>query len=235
MGPNTTGTFNEGQPKPTSSEKRRVFYRKIKIILKKFWYVLVIVLVAIAVLITLAVLDSNAKASWQKATDYFSRAEYENAAKIIKDMPVPNDQERLRVYSQTMLATGELDKALTGYSKLYEITKDTSSKLIIGNIYNQQKKYDQAITVYREVIAENSSNVQAYVNLATVYRLQGKNGEAVKIANESVKNNPNSVTLLELKVSMLLDEKGSDAYNAAVEELKKANPQDPLLQALNSL
>jgi len=228
------GDFNytkDGFSKPPKRTSKA--WSLVKKAFKKFWYIVAIVVIIIAGLITMLVLENNKTAAWNKASDYFAKADYESAEKLIDNYSIPNDAARQRVYAQTMLATGKLDKALAGYEKLYDTTKDTSAKLIIGNIYNQQEKYDQAIAIYREIIAANSSNVQAYVNLATVYRLQSKNDDAIKIANEAVQKNPKNITLLELKISMLLENQNSAEYKKAVADLKAIAPEDPLLKALN--
>lgn len=173
--------------------------------------------------------DTN---KWKKITDYHSRAEYQKAADLLKDTEPPKDQKRLAVYAQTMLATRQLDRALVGYQDLYKANKDVATKLIIGNIYNEQKNYKDAETVYLEVISSNSSNVQAYVNLATLYKLQGKSKEAAQLAKKAVAANPGSVVLQELQVSMLLEDKTNPDYKEAVAALRKLNPQDPLLEAI---
>lgn len=203
-------------------------------ILRRYWYLLLLVVVVIGALVVWRVNEVSNDAAWNKASDYFGRADYAASAKLIGDKPVPTDEKRLTVYSQTMLATRELDKALSGYKSLYEKKKDPSIKIIIGNIYNEQKKYDDASKVYQDIINTNSTYVQAYVNLATLYKLQGKNQDAVDTAKQGVRANPNSATLYELLVSMLLEKKDSDDFKQAVEALKKLNPSDPLLESLKN-
>lgn len=216
-------------PKPKKKLRLEATYTFIK----KYWY---IAGAALAVLISVAVwqvlMIQNDKA-WQQATDYYKRADYTNAGKILDNMAIPRDEEKLRIYAQTMLATGKLDTSLEAYTRLYESTSDASVKMYIGNIYNQQEQYDDAEKIYKEIIASNSSNVQAYVNLATVYRLKGDNAAAAKIAQDAVEKNPANVTLLELRVSMLLEDKTTPEYKKAVAALKAANPQDPLLKSIN--
>lgn len=223
---------NNNVQKPEKQKRSKVFIQKSKKIITKYWYIFSLLVVLIAAVITWQILESNRAAAWSKASDYFSRAEYEQAAKLIKDFPVPSDPDQQRVYAQTMLATGELDKAMKGYEELYDTNKDLSSKLIIGNIYNQKKEYDKAIVIYEEIVADNPSTVQAYVNMATVYRLQGKNKEAIEVAKKAVDANPQSVTLLELHVSMLLEDQKSEDFKNAVAALRKVNPNDPLLESL---
>jgi tetratricopeptide (TPR) repeat protein len=169
---------------------------------------------------------------WRNATDAYRRADYKAAYQSLKGQALPGQPEKLRVYAQTMLATGHLPEALAGYKKLYSQTKDPQAKIVIGNIYNEQHKYDEAITVYQELISSNPNFTQAYVNLATVRRLQGSPKEALEVAKAGLADNPSNVILCELVVSLSMDDKQSSDYQTAVATLKKLNPNDPLLEML---
>lgn len=171
---------------------------------------------------------------WQAATDSYRRADYDGAAKILKELDMPTkDAERLNIYAQTMLATRQYDKAAPAYSKLYELKKDPFAKLVLGNIYNEQKNYEEAGKIYSELIQANPSYVQAYVNFATMYKMQGNNKQAVAIAAKGVENNPSNTVLLELLVSFTMTDKNSDQYKNAVAKLKEVNPNDPLLEIIS--
>lgn len=204
--------------------------------IKRFFKKYGIVLLIVVLLVILAGYAINQRQSteqaWDKASDYFSRGDYEKAAKELEGMSVPSDEKKLIVFSQTKLATRQLDDALEGYKKLYEEKKDPGVKLIIGNIYNEQKNYQEAEKIYREAIDTNANYTQAYVNLATLYKMQGDIQNAIEVAQQGVKNNPSSTTLHELRVSMLLDDKESPEYKVAIVELEKLNPNDPLLESL---
>lgn len=201
-------------------------------LLKKYWYIPVIAVTLIILVAYLFVEQANTEKKWQKAQNHYEKAQYEQAAAQLKGVKMPGDEKRLTVYAQTMLATRQLDKALPAYESLHKKTKSPETMIRIGNIYNEQKKYDKAIDAYQSVIDSNSGNVQAYVNLATVYRLQNKPDAAITTAKKAIEANPNSVVLHELYVSMLLDNKNSPEYKKAVADLKKLNPEDPLLLSL---
>lgn len=215
-----------------TSKPKRPIINKIWKMARKYWIFLAVAIVVLGAGAAWIVWSAQQASAWKSATDYFERADYENAEKELSKVSMPSEKDKLRIYAQTMLATGRLDESLEAYNKLYELNSDASVKLIIANIYNQQKKYDEAIKMYKEIIASNDSNVQAYVNLATVYRLQGDNKAAAAISQQAVEKNPNNVTLLELRVSMLLEDKDSEQYAQAVEALRAVNPEDPLLTAL---
>lgn len=194
----------------------------------------VIVLVALLIGLTGWQIHKNqVNNTWKRATDYYTKADYTNAAKQLKNVPVPADPTRLAMYAQTMLATRQLPKAETAYTKLYSQKKDPFAKLVLGNVYNEEKKYDKAVQVYQQLIASNPNYTQAYVNLATVYKLQQNTKAAIQTAQNGVKANPHDVVLNELLVSMNLDDTSSAAYKTAVANLKELNPNDPLLAALN--
>jgi len=215
------------EPQPKISK-----LKNFVLIIKKFWYVILLVIIAIAVFSAWRINVTSQDKAWDRATSYYKKADYDNVAKELAGLPVPSDTARLKIYAQTMLAKRDLKKALPAYEKLYTATKEPNYKIILGNIYNEQKNYDKAASIYKEVIADNPGNIQAYVNLAILYKLQNKITEATAIANSAVKSNPTNVTLLELKVSILMEDKSTDDYKMAVKDLETINPQDPLLDSL---
>lgn len=218
-------SLRRSRPDGSTSKSRRF--------ITKYWYVIVLLVLVAGSFIAWRAYEANIDAKWAKAADYYGRADYANASKQLEGLDAPkNDEKRLTMYAQTMLATRQLDKALPVYNDLYSVKKDPAVKIVIANIYNEQKKYDEAAKIYREVIASNESYVQAYVNLSTLYKLQNKSQDAIDIAKQGVKANPNSVVLNELLISMLLENKKSPEYKNAVETLKKINPQDPIFEAI---
>lgn len=197
---------------------------------KKYWWAVGAVIVVVAIAAAWKFHTHQQTVNWQQATDYYRRADYKKAAPLLLNMSLPTDPEQLRIYGQTMQATNHTNEAIKAYQALYDQKKDPFAKLVLGNIYNQQKKYDKAAKAYKDLIDANPTYIQAYVNLATVYRLQQQNSKAIDTANQALQNNPNDVTLAELAVSLTADDPNSEAYHQAIERLKKINPEDPLLQ-----
>lgn len=233
-----TGFDSTSSSQPTFDRQKQTNpsnkLKKVLKFVKRFWYVFVVLAIIIGVLVAWGIASAREDAAWKRANDAFGRADYETAKKEIGGYGIPSEEARLKVYAQTMLATRTLDNALTGYEKLYASNKDQGTLLILGNIYNQKGDYDKAISTYKQVISNNSANLQAYVNLATVYKLKNDQDKAIATAKEAVEKNPKSVVALELLVSMLLEDKNSDDYKNAVDQLKAINPEDPLLQAINA-
>ncbi|MEI7918322.1 MAG: tetratricopeptide repeat protein [Candidatus Saccharibacteria bacterium] len=233
---NSTERVDDGQaPSETTASQSQSKKSKSKSIvsaIKKFWYIIVIIVAISVGFFVWRANVVNSDNAWARATAFYQKADYDNAAKEIANLPVPTDNARLKIYAQTMLAKRDLEKALPAYEKLYAATKEPNYKIILGNIYNEQKNYDKAASTYKEVIADNPGYTQAYVNLAILYKLQNKISEAMAIADSAVKSNPNNVTLLELKVSILMEDKTTDDFKTAVKDLAAINPQDPLLDSL---
>lgn len=212
----------------------RLAFLRIGWFLKKIRYALLIVVLVVAGVVVWQVRQSAAEARWTRAADHFARADYEAAAKELEGVELPEDNvDRLNVYAQSMLATKQLDKAMAGYQALYEQKNDPFAKMVIGNIYNEQKKPEEAIRTYNELIDANPSYTQAYVNLAMLYRVQGNNQDALAVANKGQQNNPNNTVLAELLVSLTMNERESEEHRKAVETLRRLDPNNRLLEQLN--
>jgi tetratricopeptide (TPR) repeat protein len=199
---------------------------------RHYWYVGVAVLVIIVGLLAFAYMRARDIDMWASAQDAYTKADYAKSAEILKNVGIPSDATKLKVYAESMLATRQYDKALPAYEKLFDLKKDPDISIKIGNIYNEQKKYDQAEKAYQQVIADHPTYVQAYINLATLYKLQSRTDNAITAAKNGVKTNPKSVSLYELLVSMTMDKKDSEDYKNAVAKLKELNPSDQLLIVL---
>jgi tetratricopeptide (TPR) repeat protein len=167
---------------------------------------------------------------WNRAQVTYKKADYRATYDLIKKLPMPSDNEKLMIYGQAMLSVGEKEKAKKAFNTLYARNKDPFVKMLLGNIYNQDKDYDGAEKTYKEIIADNPNYVQAYVNLATLYRLRNDQVNALKTAQDGIKNNPKSVVLLELVVSLNMDNQQSKEFTDAVKSLKEVDPENKLLK-----
>lgn len=226
---------DEPRTEPAPAVNSAVPYKpsRAMILLRKFWYIALAVAVLAGVLIFLQSRHAAQEQAWKDATNFYTGGNYDRAAQVLEGFDMPTDPVRLKIYAQAMLATRQLDKAVAAYGQLYEMDKDLSVRLIIGNIYTEQKKNDDAAKIYQEIIDADKNYIQAYINLATLDKQQGKLDEARAITTKGIEANPKNITLQELRVSLLLDKKGSADYNAAVASLRALNPTDPLLDALD--
>jgi tetratricopeptide (TPR) repeat protein len=204
---------------------------------KHKWKILILLLVVILIFGTLYSLYLRNRSIWNKAEDYYKRADYVKAAVELKKVSMPNDAVKLKVYGQTMFAVKEFDKSYKSYEKLYHLTSDPFAKLMMGNIANQKKDYDRAIKDYSDIIGQNPNYITAYSNLAMVYRLKGDTNKAIETAKTGITNNPKNTELRILLVSLYEvkdNGKKSDEYKNAVEELRKLDPKNPLLEQLEA-
>lgn len=167
---------------------------------------------------------------WRTANDYYRAANYTKAAAVIRRLPMPSDPHELNVYAQTMFSVSEMDKAKQAYQKHYDKTGDVQSLLMVGNVQQQQKKFEEAQATYRKVIAKNPTYIQAYANGAASYMLANKRPEALKMLTEGVAANPNATALYAMQVQLLRDEKESETYKQALEKLKLLDPQNSILR-----
>ena len=172
--------------------------------------------------------------SWESAIDHHSRSDYDSAYENLKNLSLPHDDpQKLEVYAQTMLATNHLEEAEEAYSRLYEVKQDPFSKIVLGNVKNEQGDFEAAARIYSELIDANPQYAQAYINLATLHKTQGDLAQAIEVAEQGTTNNPQNVVLHQLLVSLLMTDKESENYQDAVAKLKELNPNDPLLETLN--
>ncbi|KKP69937.1 hypothetical protein A2X44_01865 [candidate division CPR3 bacterium GWF2_35_18] len=172
---------------------------------------------------------------WNNAEDYYRQGNYQKASEIMLKFSIPEDTEKLGIYAQTMFATSHLDKAEIAYQKLYEKEKDPFAKMMLGNIANQNKDYEKAKTVYKELIESNPNYIQAYVNLATIYRIQQDQKNAVSITEEGISKNANATVLYELLLSIVINEPTSESYQKAYKKLKEINPQSAVIKSADEL
>jgi len=206
------------------------------IIANKYKLIVVIVLI-VAVSGGLFYWNQRENNSWQKAEDYYRRADYKKAAEELKNVSFPDDVERLRIYGQTMYATNDYTKSTKAYDKLFEKTKDPFAKLMVGNIANQKKDYEKAVKQYTELINLYPNYVTAYSNLAMVYRLKGDLNQALATAEKGITNNSTNTEMRVLKVSLLAsteETKNSIQYTEALEGLKKLDPKNPYITQIEA-
>ncbi|MBI4689901.1 MAG: tetratricopeptide repeat protein [Nitrospirae bacterium] len=84
---------------------------------------------------------------------------------------------------------GELDNALKEYKEASK--KLPAAYLYIGNIYFQEKRFDEAELYYKKAIKKDSQNAAAYNNLAWLYYTKKENlDDAVTLVLKAMELNP---------------------------------------------
>lgn len=65
---------------------------------------------------------------------------------------------------------GDTEKAVSYYENALSIVPDDIDvRLILGEIFMEQKDYDSALVLYQEILNLDSGNLEAYRNLITIY------------------------------------------------------------------
>lgn len=89
--------------------------------------------------------------------------------------------------------SGMLDKAVLEFKKVIEIKPHASFNNNLGNVYQQQRKYDLAIEQYQNALKLDSVNIDALNNLGVVYFKKGDVEKAIFFVKRSLELNPESI------------------------------------------
>ena len=134
----------------------------------------------------------------------------------IKDDP-KNDQ--LYFNRAVLLNTNNLpEPALADFKKAWSIKKDEKYAFGLSNLL-LGKNPDSAINFLREALAVLPNSFLLQLTLVRSLNEQNKTDEALQLANNILKNNPDQVDVLKIKAA-LLDKKGNPAE--AITLLEKA-------------
>jgi tetratricopeptide (TPR) repeat protein len=108
---------------------------------------------------------------------------YEEA--IAKD---PQDLTSLEGLAVAHYQLGEYDAAAETYLKILAITDDAFIRNALGNVYRDQKKYDEAIAEYEKAITLDPTLKFPYINEATVWaKFKGDMAKAQAILDKAQK------------------------------------------------
>ncbi|KTD07707.1 tetratricopeptide repeat protein [Legionella jamestowniensis] len=115
----------------------------------------------------------------------------------------PDNVDYLR--SQATLATWVKNNklAIETQQKILALSQDDNEKINllrqIGNLYNQEHQYQQAINVYEQAISLNPKHVTLYQELAQTYAAAKNPQNALNAINKALEIEPNHISLLQTK------------------------------------
>lgn len=105
--------------------------------------------------------------------------------------------------------------------------EDSESRIALGNLYYDMRRYDAAIKWYEESIKLQPGNVNVMTDLATAYLYTGNTARAVGLYQKSLEIDPeHAQTLQNLGVAYFYSGQFSDAVNHW-EKLLKTHPEYP--------
>lgn len=157
---------------------------------------------------------------WGSHAEYnedFSAAQEAYEKALICDPKANYVREKIPIL---LLKMGEFDKAATWLKQsIKEHQANISYQLLLANIYIQQEKMDQAILVYKDILASTPNNEGVSVRLAILYSHLGQYNEAEVIFENLLKKEKISY-FTRLSYARLLKEEKK--YQEAYKQYEKA-------------
>ncbi len=166
---------------------------------------------------------------------YIATEEYSKAASELKDIIKNNRNPSVEVltkFAQTLLASGKTNDAL----KIAEQVKskkpeDIAIHMIIGKIRVAQRKYNDAIETYKEILYMDQNYAPALYERANVYLLQGKLQWAKTFFDRALKVDPKNGMIYLGLARLAKKQKDYATYSDHLERARKLDPQNKEIQA----
>ncbi|MBV8867216.1 MAG: tetratricopeptide repeat protein [Acidobacteriaceae bacterium] len=179
--------------------------------------------------------------TWGPGYDFlfmqYSRANDPAKAEATLRDRVQNDPSNASGYinlANFLLATNRYSEAEPVIRKLLNDKKAfPNAHQLVGDFYVRAKKYDDALTQYKEGLKDNPKQAVGYQErIVAVNQLAGRTAEALQLAKEVASKNPKDTTANEVYASLLL-QRGTkaDLTNSATElkNLVQRNPSNAVL------
>jgi len=164
---------------------------------------------------------------------YIETQDYTKAINELKEIMKTNTSTKVQTkYAKALIASGKVADAL----KIAEQIKAKEPEnidihMMIGEIKVIQKKYNDAIETYKEILYVDQNYAPALCERANVYLLQGKLQWAQTFYDRALKVDPNNA-LVYLGLARLSKEKKDYAtYAEMLEKARKLAPQNREIQA----
>jgi choline-sulfatase len=97
------------------------------------------------------------------------------------------EPREMLMVAEMQKSAGDYDGALRTLDRAGQIEGVDHAR---GDIYARTDRPDEAIAAYRREIARHPAHLQSYANLAVIYRILGRTGEAEAVLEELVRANP---------------------------------------------
>jgi tetratricopeptide (TPR) repeat protein len=95
-----------------------------------------------------------------------------------------------QIETQTNLKDSQLDKAIRRYRQQAQLQPSAKIQTDLGNLYKKKKEWHEAATCYQKAIALNAQYAPAYLNLAKVFRHEGKLEKAAEYLYQALSLKP---------------------------------------------
>ena len=105
----------------------------------------------------------------------------------------PNDADILANLGAIKQKQGDLDMALSYYSRAEKIdSSNVTTRMNVGTLFQQKKDYDKALLAYNSILALYPENVQAHIYKAQIYSEMGDKAKAKEEAQKVLALDPNN-------------------------------------------
>jgi predicted Zn-dependent protease len=164
---------------------------------------------------------------------YIASQDYNKAASELKEVMKTNTSPKVMIkYAETLIAAGKTSDAL----KIAEQIKTKEPEnidvhMMIGRIKVAQKKYNDAIETYKEVLYMDQNYAPALCERANVYLLQGKLQWAETFYDRALKADPKNAMVYLGLARLAKEKKDYASYSDYLEKGRKLDPQNREIQA----
>lgn len=139
---------------------------------------------------------------------------------------LPDNGDLLFYIARTQAAVGNTNGQLSAAEEaIKKRTRFLAEALyLVGNAYQQQRKYDEALSAYDKALTAKPDFHDAYRNMAEIYRVQGRFAEAISISNKGLAIFPRDPDIYtDLSWFYSLSDKHDEAIQAANSAIKIDN------------
>ena len=163
---------------------------------------------------------------------YLETQDYNKAVTELKELMKTNNSNKVQEkYAQALFLSGKTNDAL----KIAEQIKAKEPEnieihMLIGKIKVAQKKYNDAIETYKEILYVDQNYAPALCERANVYLLQGKHQWAQTFYDRALKVDPNNALVYLGLARLAKDKKDYATYSEMLEKARKLAPQNREIQ-----
>ncbi|MBA2404286.1 MAG: tetratricopeptide repeat protein [Bdellovibrionales bacterium] len=152
--------------------------------------------------------------------------------KYVADL-APEDAFVQKKYAISLIRVGNLEESQLVLEKLYHTGKEEKVGMILAGVYTGLDKEEQAITLYKKLLAANSKNEDACIFLGKAFSIAKDMPKAYQQLNECAHKNPKSGIYDYYMGKMSIDQAKLDQ---AVSYFKKSHTKQPdLTQSVAAL
>ena len=142
--------------------------------------------------------DKNNLANQLTSAILAGKKDYSESIALLKEayQSTPGNIQPVVALVRTYLLAGKTEEAGKFLDAVISASpKNSSARILRGQVYSSQGKIKQAINTYKDAIKINSTNVVSYYHLAKIYLGSKKYDKASKVLNEGLNVAPDSFSL----------------------------------------